>query len=114
MLPWQETLLQLPAAALDGVGLAVQVPVTGLPEKVPPNTMSRSPFTCSGEGRPAVSTMAPLVTGSVLPDPVAIPEDPEVARLDAAGKPLVGIAEGSRLLESVRALLQQSGMIPEH
>ena len=47
-----------------------------------------------------------------LPEPLAIPEDAEVGRLDAEGRPLVGLPPGSRSLESVRALLQQAGVLP--
>lgn len=68
-------------------------------------------FTRLADGVPPSLLAASRERG--LPEPVAIPEDAEVARRDAAGEPLVGIPEDSRLLASVRALLRQSGMIPE-
>jgi CO dehydrogenase maturation factor len=67
-------------------------------------------FTRVADGIPPALMAASRERG--LPDPIAIPDDPEVARLDAAGEPLIGIPEGSRLLESVRRLLRQSGVLP--
>jgi len=61
--------------------------------------------------------MAPELLEAVrardLPEPLVIPEDGEVERLDAAGKPLVDLPSGSRSLEGVRVLLQQAGMLAE-
>jgi len=46
-----------------------------------------------------------------LPEPLLIPEDPEVAALDAQGKPLVGVSEGSVVLEAVRGVLGAAGVM---
>jgi len=47
-----------------------------------------------------------------LPTPEAIPEDPEVRDLDAAGRPLVSVGEHSLCLTAVRRLLQSTGFLP--
>jgi len=46
-----------------------------------------------------------------LPEPLLIPEDPEVADLDAQGKPLVGVSAGSAALRATRELLAQAGVL---
>jgi len=48
-----------------------------------------------------------------LPDPLIIPEDPELRDLDAQGKPLVEVSEGSAALAAVRQLLQRAGVLPK-
>ena len=42
-----------------------------------------------------------------------IPEDEELRRLDAAGKPLVGVGEDSAALAAVVGILKAGGVIPE-
>ena len=42
-----------------------------------------------------------------------IPEDEELRRLDAAGKPLVGVGEDSAALAAVVGILKAGGIIPE-
>ena len=46
-----------------------------------------------------------------LPHPLLIPEDPEVADLDAQGKALVGVSGGSAVLQATRELLAQAGVL---
>ncbi len=47
-----------------------------------------------------------------LPGPLLIPEDSEIAALDAQGKPLVGVSAGSAVLEAVRGILAEVGVLP--
>lgn len=46
-----------------------------------------------------------------LPVPLAIPSDPEVSRLDAAGLPLTDVPPNSPALKAVAALLQHAGAL---
>lgn len=46
-----------------------------------------------------------------LPEPLAIPEDPEIRRLDQEGQPLASVPAGSRCLEAVRGLLGETGLL---
>ena len=63
-------------------------------------------FTRVREGVPEELAAAARERG--LPEPLLIPEDPEVAALDARGKPLVEVGEGSTALEAVRGVLEHS------
>jgi CO dehydrogenase nickel-insertion accessory protein CooC1 len=40
-----------------------------------------------------------------------IPDDPEIAALDAAGRPLLGVSAGSVALAAVQGLLDKSGVL---
>ena len=46
-----------------------------------------------------------------LPDPLIIPEDAELRELDAQGKPLVAVSEGSAALAAVKQLLQSAEVL---
>jgi len=46
-----------------------------------------------------------------LPEPLLIPEDSEIAALDAQGKALVGVSAGSAVLEAVRGILAEVGVL---
>lgn len=46
-----------------------------------------------------------------LPDPLVIPEDPEIAELDAAGKPLASLPATSPAFRAIRQLLGQAGLL---
>ncbi len=60
-------------------------------------------FTRVRDGVPEELLAAARESG--LPEPLLIPEDPEIAALDAQGKPLVGVAAGGPVLEGVKQLL---------
>jgi CO dehydrogenase maturation factor len=46
-----------------------------------------------------------------LPEPLAIPEDPELRKLDMQGKPLVGVSEESKALQAVRRILREVAVL---
>ncbi len=46
-----------------------------------------------------------------LPEPLAMPEDPELRKLDMQGKPLVGVSERSKALEAVRRILREVAVL---
>jgi len=46
-----------------------------------------------------------------LPEPLTIPEDPEVRELDLNGRPLVGITAQSPCLRAVRAIAEAAGLL---
>ncbi len=64
----------------------------------------RFAFTRVRDGVPEPLLAAAREAG--LPEPLLIPEDPEIASLDAQGKPLVGVAAGGPVLEGVKQLLE--------
>ena len=62
-------------------------------------------FTRAVDGVPVELAAAARERG--LPEPLTIPEDPEVRELDVQGKALVGVSEGSKALEAVRRVLTE-------
>jgi CO dehydrogenase maturation factor len=63
------------------------------------------------EGVPADLLAAARARG--LPEPLIIPEDPELRDLDAQGKPLVAVSENSLALAAVRRLTQAAGIFAQ-
>ena len=46
-----------------------------------------------------------------LPEPLAIPEDPELRELDVQGEPLVQVSEESKSFAAVKGLLREAGVL---
>jgi CO dehydrogenase nickel-insertion accessory protein CooC1 len=68
-------------------------------------------FTRVADGIPQSLLAAARETS--LPDPLIIPEDPELRDLDAQGKPLVQVSEESKALEAVKGVLSEVGVLEQ-
>ena len=68
-------------------------------------------FTRVADGLPPELVAAARERG--LPEPAAIPEDPEVRLRDLQGEPLVGVGEKSPALAAVRDLLRSAGLLSD-
>ena len=68
-------------------------------------------FTRAVDGVPAELAAAARERG--LPEPLTIPDDPEVRELDVQGKALVGVSEGSTALAAVRGMLREVEVLGE-
>ena len=66
-------------------------------------------FTRVADGVPAELLAAARERG--LPDPLAIPEDPQVRDLDVRGQALVGVKPDSPAYEAVKGLLREVGVL---
>ncbi len=66
-------------------------------------------FTRVAEGIPEGLARAARERG--LPEPLAIPEDPELRELDVQGKPLVQVSEESKAFAAVKGLLREAGVL---
>jgi len=68
-------------------------------------------FTRVADGVPEALKAASKERG--LPEPLTIPEDPELRELDLKGKPLVDVAQDSPAYAAVKALLGQIGVLSQ-
>jgi CO dehydrogenase maturation factor len=93
-------------------GLDTAARVLGLVDELG-TTVGRTAFafTRAVDGVPAELAAAARERG--LPEPLTIPEDPEVRQLDVQGKALVGVSEGSEALAAVRRVLAEVGVLGE-